>query len=158
MGRVRSGARSQASGQVKLPVRGAPESRVPSRVPVSWVPDRRASTFAVFAVTLAPSTTSSNPDSVAGAGCAEECVVGPRDALRRDRRVGGDAPGGRGLGGVRGRGGGVGTPTAASGRGQGMNAHHQCETIFKAFARALRVSLEIDPRAAGVIPSTKGVL
>ena len=41
---------------------------------------------------------------------------------------------------------------------KGMNAHHQCETIFKAFARALRVALEIDPRAAGVIPSTKGVL
>jgi imidazoleglycerol-phosphate dehydratase len=41
---------------------------------------------------------------------------------------------------------------------KGMNAHHQCETIFKAFARALRVALEVDPRAAGVIPSTKGVL
>jgi imidazoleglycerol-phosphate dehydratase len=40
----------------------------------------------------------------------------------------------------------------------GDNAHHQCETIFKAFARALRVALEIDPRAAGVIPSTKGSL
>jgi imidazoleglycerol-phosphate dehydratase len=40
----------------------------------------------------------------------------------------------------------------------GHNAHHQCETIFKAFARALRMALEIDPRAAGVIPSTKGSL
>ena len=41
---------------------------------------------------------------------------------------------------------------------QGDNAHHQCESIFKAFARALRMALEIDPRAAGVIPSTKGSL
>jgi imidazoleglycerol-phosphate dehydratase len=41
---------------------------------------------------------------------------------------------------------------------QGDNAHHQCETLFKAFARALRMALEIDPRAAGVIPSTKGSL
>ena len=41
---------------------------------------------------------------------------------------------------------------------QGDNAHHQCETIFKAFARALRMALAIDPRAAGVIPSTKGSL
>ena len=40
----------------------------------------------------------------------------------------------------------------------GENAHHQCETIFKAFARALRMALEIDPRASGVIPSTKGSL
>ena len=40
----------------------------------------------------------------------------------------------------------------------GDNAHHQCETIFKAFARALRMALEIDPRAMGVIPSTKGSL
>ncbi|MBC7480594.1 MAG: imidazoleglycerol-phosphate dehydratase HisB [Rhizobacter sp.] len=40
----------------------------------------------------------------------------------------------------------------------GDNAHHQCETIFKAFARALRMALEIDSRAAGVIPSTKGSL
>lgn len=40
----------------------------------------------------------------------------------------------------------------------GDNAHHQCETIFKAFARALRMALEIDPRAASVIPSTKGSL
>jgi imidazoleglycerol-phosphate dehydratase len=41
---------------------------------------------------------------------------------------------------------------------RGDNAHHQCETVFKAFARALRMALEIDPRAAGVIPSTKGSL
>jgi imidazoleglycerol-phosphate dehydratase len=41
---------------------------------------------------------------------------------------------------------------------KGFNAHHQCETIFKAFARALRAALETDPRAAGVIPSTKGSL
>jgi len=40
----------------------------------------------------------------------------------------------------------------------GDNAHHQCETVFKAFARALRMALEIDPRAASVIPSTKGSL
>jgi len=40
----------------------------------------------------------------------------------------------------------------------GDNAHHQCETIFKAFARALRMALEIDLRAANVIPSTKGSL
>ncbi len=41
---------------------------------------------------------------------------------------------------------------------RGHNAHHQCETIFKAFARALRQAVEIDPRAASVIPSTKGSL
>jgi imidazoleglycerol-phosphate dehydratase len=41
---------------------------------------------------------------------------------------------------------------------RGENAHHQCETIFKAFARALRAALELDPRSAGVIPSTKGSL
>jgi imidazoleglycerol-phosphate dehydratase len=41
---------------------------------------------------------------------------------------------------------------------RGENAHHQCETVFKAFARALRVALELDPRAAGTIPSTKGSL
>ena len=40
----------------------------------------------------------------------------------------------------------------------GDNAHHQCETVFKAFARALRGALELDPRAAGTIPSTKGSL
>jgi imidazoleglycerol-phosphate dehydratase len=41
---------------------------------------------------------------------------------------------------------------------RGDNAHHQCETVFKAFARALRMALEPDPRAAGVVPSTKGTL
>jgi imidazoleglycerol-phosphate dehydratase len=41
---------------------------------------------------------------------------------------------------------------------KGINAHHQCETVFKAFARALRAALELDPRSAGVIPSTKGSL
>jgi imidazoleglycerol-phosphate dehydratase len=40
----------------------------------------------------------------------------------------------------------------------GDNAHHQCETVFKAFARALRMALEYDPRALDVIPSTKGSL
>ena len=40
----------------------------------------------------------------------------------------------------------------------GDNAHHQCETVFKAFARALRMALTPDPRSAGVIPSTKGAL
>ena len=41
---------------------------------------------------------------------------------------------------------------------KGENAHHQCETVFKAFARALRMALTPDPRSAGVIPSTKGTL
>jgi imidazoleglycerol-phosphate dehydratase len=41
---------------------------------------------------------------------------------------------------------------------RGDNAHHQCETVFKAFARAFRMALEPDPRAAGQIPSTKGSL
>jgi imidazoleglycerol-phosphate dehydratase len=41
---------------------------------------------------------------------------------------------------------------------KGHNAHHQCETIFKAFARALRMAITPDPRAAGTIPSTKGSL
>jgi len=41
---------------------------------------------------------------------------------------------------------------------RGENAHHQAETVFKAFARALRAALEIDPRSAGSIPSTKGSL
>jgi imidazoleglycerol-phosphate dehydratase len=41
---------------------------------------------------------------------------------------------------------------------KGVNAHHQCETIFKAFARALRAALERDPRLGDVIPSTKGSL
>lgn len=40
----------------------------------------------------------------------------------------------------------------------GDNAHHQAETIFKAFGRALRMALELDPRMAGVMPSTKGTL
>jgi imidazoleglycerol-phosphate dehydratase len=40
----------------------------------------------------------------------------------------------------------------------GDNAHHQAETIFKAFGRALRMAAESDPRAAGMIPSTKGSL
>jgi imidazoleglycerol-phosphate dehydratase len=40
----------------------------------------------------------------------------------------------------------------------GENAHHQAETIFKAFGRALRMALELDPRMAGVMPSTKGSL
>lgn len=40
----------------------------------------------------------------------------------------------------------------------GRNAHHQAETIFKAFGRALRMAIEADPRAAGTIPSTKGSL
>jgi len=41
---------------------------------------------------------------------------------------------------------------------KGHNAHHQCETIFKAFGRALRMAMTQDPRSAGVIPSTKGSL
>jgi len=41
---------------------------------------------------------------------------------------------------------------------KGFNAHHQAETIFKAFGRALRYALEIDARAANVMPSTKGCL
>ena len=41
---------------------------------------------------------------------------------------------------------------------RGVNAHHQCETVFKAFGRALRMASELDPRSAGVIPSTKGSL
>lgn len=41
---------------------------------------------------------------------------------------------------------------------RGDNAHHQCETLFKAFGRALRMAAEHDPRAAGIVPSTKGVL
>jgi len=41
---------------------------------------------------------------------------------------------------------------------RGENAHHQCETVFKAFARALRGAVELDARAAGTIPSTKGSL
>ncbi len=41
---------------------------------------------------------------------------------------------------------------------RGENAHHQAETVFKAFARALRAAVEPDARAAGMIPSTKGSL
>lgn len=40
----------------------------------------------------------------------------------------------------------------------GQNSHHQCETVFKAFGRALRMATELDPRNVGVVPSTKGVL
>jgi len=41
---------------------------------------------------------------------------------------------------------------------RGHNAHHQAETVFKAFGRALRMALEVDPRMGEVIPSTKGSL
>jgi imidazoleglycerol-phosphate dehydratase len=41
---------------------------------------------------------------------------------------------------------------------RGHNTHHQAETVFKAFGRALRMAMEIDPRSANVIPSTKGSL
>jgi imidazoleglycerol-phosphate dehydratase len=41
---------------------------------------------------------------------------------------------------------------------RGDNAHHQCETIFKAFGRALRMATEADPRSSGIVPSTKGSL
>jgi imidazoleglycerol-phosphate dehydratase len=41
---------------------------------------------------------------------------------------------------------------------KGRNAHHQAETAFKAFGRALRMALEIDPRMQGILPSTKGTL
>jgi len=41
---------------------------------------------------------------------------------------------------------------------RGQNAHHQAETVFKAFAKALRMAAAVDPRAAGVVPSTKGTL
>ena len=41
---------------------------------------------------------------------------------------------------------------------RGINAHHQIETVFKSFGRALRMALELDPRASGVVPSTKGSL
>jgi imidazoleglycerol-phosphate dehydratase len=41
---------------------------------------------------------------------------------------------------------------------RGENAHHQCETVFKAFARALRTAVTVDPRLGGVVPSTKGSL
>jgi imidazoleglycerol-phosphate dehydratase len=41
---------------------------------------------------------------------------------------------------------------------RGENAHHQCETVFKAFARALRMAVAVDPRLGGIVPSTKGSL
>lgn len=41
---------------------------------------------------------------------------------------------------------------------RGVNAHHQAETVFKAFGRALRMAVEADPRMAGTTPSTKGTL
>ena len=41
---------------------------------------------------------------------------------------------------------------------RGANAHHQAETLFKAFGRALRMAVEADPRAANIMPSTKGSL
>ena len=41
---------------------------------------------------------------------------------------------------------------------RGDHAHHQCETVFKAFGRALRMAVAVDPRAAGMVPSTKGLL
>ena len=41
---------------------------------------------------------------------------------------------------------------------RGDNAHHQIETVFKAFGRALRMAVAADPRAAGSVPSTKGTL
>jgi imidazoleglycerol-phosphate dehydratase len=41
---------------------------------------------------------------------------------------------------------------------RGENAHHQCETVFKAFARALRSAVERDPRMGETVPSTKGTL
>jgi imidazoleglycerol-phosphate dehydratase len=41
---------------------------------------------------------------------------------------------------------------------RGVNAHHQIETVFKAFGRALRMAVELDPRASDVVPSTKGSL
>lgn len=41
---------------------------------------------------------------------------------------------------------------------RGVNAHHQAETVFKAFGRALRMAVELDPRATGSLPSTKGKL
>ena len=41
---------------------------------------------------------------------------------------------------------------------RGVNSHHQIETVFKAFGRALRMGCELDARAAGILPSTKGTL
>lgn len=41
---------------------------------------------------------------------------------------------------------------------RGKNAHHIAETIFKAFGRAVRMAIEVDPRMQGIMPSTKGSL
>jgi imidazoleglycerol-phosphate dehydratase len=41
---------------------------------------------------------------------------------------------------------------------RGVNAHHQIETVFKAFGRAVRMAVELDQRMAGTVPSTKGTL
>jgi imidazoleglycerol-phosphate dehydratase len=41
---------------------------------------------------------------------------------------------------------------------KGKNSHHQIESVFKAFARALRMACEVDPRAANTVASTKGTL
>ena len=41
---------------------------------------------------------------------------------------------------------------------RGNNAHHQIETVFKAFGRAVRMAMEADPRMQGTVPSTKGTL
>lgn len=41
---------------------------------------------------------------------------------------------------------------------RGERAHHQCESVFKAFGQALRIAIELDARSAGIIPSTKGRL
>lgn len=41
---------------------------------------------------------------------------------------------------------------------KGNNAHHQIETVFKAFGRAVRMAIEADPRMQGTVPSTKGSL
>lgn len=41
---------------------------------------------------------------------------------------------------------------------RGANAHHQCETMFKAFARALRMAISADPRLGSIVPSSKGAL
>jgi imidazoleglycerol-phosphate dehydratase len=41
---------------------------------------------------------------------------------------------------------------------RGENAHHQIETVFKAFGRAVRMAIEVDPRSIGIVPSTKGTL
>merc|ERR1712098_120722 len=41
---------------------------------------------------------------------------------------------------------------------RGINAHHQCETVFKACGLALRMAMELDSRCVGIVPSTKGIL